>query len=270
MSSKYLGDHFDIHGGGMDLLFPHHECEIAQSNASNNTDPAKYWMHNNMITINGQKMGKSLGNFITLDELFTGSNDVLEQAYSPLTVRFYILQAHYRSTLDFSNEALQAAQKGLKKLLNTLKVSQGLTYKGSFEDQNGTEEKVNALMAKSYEHMNDDFGTAQVIATLFELGSIVNSIADGKLNSKALKPETFKKLQKHFQLFVDDILGLVADTVDESSADVTDSLMQMILDFRQKAKEEKDYGTADHIRDELAKLKIKVKDSKDGAGWIFE
>lgn len=271
MSTKYLGEHFDIHGGGMDLLFPHHECEIAQSNASNAKDPAKYWMHNNMITINGQKMGKSLGNFITLNELFGGSNEVLEQAYSPMTVRFFILQAHYRSTLDFSNEGLQASEKGLKKLMNSNKALQDLAYAGEFaEDSSKTDAKVTKLMADCYEQMNDDLNTAMVIASLFELSSIANSIHDKKIPVNALKPETLVELKKHFNLFITDILGLAEEGPAGGNNGVTDKLVELVLEFRKKAKEEKDYATSDQIRDALAAMKIQVKDSKDGAEWTYE
>ncbi len=271
MSTKYLGEHFDIHGGGMDLLFPHHECEIAQSNAANASDPAKYWMHNNMITIHGQKMGKSLGNFITLNELFSGDNKQLEQPYSPMTVRFFILQAHYRSTLDFSNEGLQASEKGLKKLLNTTKTLQGLTYSGQFEeDVAKTEEKVNKLMADCHEQINDDLNTAQVIASLFELGSVANSVHDKKMPINALKPETLEKLKEHFKVFVNDILGLQEEGADSEKNEITEKLVDLVLQFRQQAKEQKNYAMSDQIRDALTAMKIKVKDSKDGVEWSYE
>lgn len=271
MSTKYLGEQFDIHGGGMDLLFPHHECEIAQSNAANSNDPAKYWMHNNMITINGQKMGKSLGNFITLNELFSGNNDQLEQAYSPMTVRFFILQAHYRSTLDFSNEGLQASEKGLKKLLNAAKTLQGLSYSGQFtEDDAKTEEKVNKLMEACHEQINDDLNTAQVIASLFELGSIANSIHDKKISVNALKLETLEKLKEHFKVFATDILGLQEEGAGGGKNDVTEKLVDLVLQFRQQAKEQKNYAMSDQIRDALTAMKIKVKDSKDGVEWSYE
>lgn len=271
MSTKYLGEHFDIHGGGMDLLFPHHECEIAQSNAANANDPAKYWMHNNMITINGQKMGKSLGNFITLNELFSGNNKQLDQAYSPMTVRFFILQAHYRSTLDFSNEGLQASEKGMKKLLNANKALQGLSYAGTFaEDAAKTEEKVNTLMEACYDQMNDDINTAMVIASLFELGSIANSMHDKKIPVNALKQETLDKLKNHFMLFINDILGLKEEGAGGGNNEVTEKLVELVLQFRKKAKEQKDYAASDQIRDALAEMKIKVKDSKDGVEWSYE
>lgn len=271
MSTKYLGEHFDIHGGGMDLLFPHHECEIAQSNASNSKDPAKYWMHNNMITINGQKMGKSLGNFITLNELFSGNNSQLEQAYSPMTVRFFILQAHYRSTLDFSNEGLQASEKGLKKLLNAAKTIEGLSYSGEFaEDAAKTEEKVNKLIEACYDQISDDLNTAQVIASLFELSSIANSIHDKKIPVNALKPETLDKLKEHFKVFVKDILGLEEEGAGGSKNEVTEKLVELVLQFRQQAKEQKNYAMSDQIRDALTAMKIKVKDSKEGVEWSYE
>ena len=200
MSSKYLGNQFDIHGGGMDLMFPHHECEIAQGNACNHQDPARYWMHNNMITINGQKMGKSLGNFITLQELFSGSHDLLEQAYSPMTIRYFMLTAHYRSTLDFSNEALKAAQKGYKKLINGLRIARIL----EFQPENGVEldekqiQQIESSIANAYRAMDDDFNTAQAIGHLFNLLKKINSIFTGQLKAAALGEAVFQKTQGNF------------------------------------------------------------------------
>ena len=199
MSAKYLGETFDIHGGGMDLLFPHHECEIAQSNAANHKDPVKYWMHNNMITINGQKMGKSLGNFITLEELFTGKHKLLEQAYSPMTIRFFILQAHYRSTLDFSNEGLKAAEKGLQKLMNAVEITVKLTASASSTSD------VNALKQKCYDSLNDDLNTAILISHLFEAVRIVNSVYAGTETITAADLETIKNIFNVFALY--EILG---------------------------------------------------------------
>jgi cysteinyl-tRNA synthetase len=257
MSSKYLGDHFDIHGGGMDLLFPHHECEIAQSVASHGQEPAARWMHNNMITINGQKMGKSLGNFITLDELFTGSHKMLEQSFSPMTIRFFILQAHYRSTLDFSNEALRAAEKGMERLLTAIKMIQQLPVaaKSSFS--------VADFEMKCYEALNDDLNSPVLIAQLFEGVRLIHSMKEGKDGLNAGDMESFKKL---YDLFVTDILGLKeqSSTADDS---VLNSLVDLILDIRVSAKGKKDFQLSDHIRDNLAKLGFEIKDTKDGYEW---
>jgi cysteinyl-tRNA synthetase len=260
MSAKYLGDHFDIHGGGMDLLFPHHESEIAQSQIAHKCEPCKYWLHNNMITINGQKMGKSLGNFITLDEFFTGNHASLEKAYSPMCIRFFILQAHYRSTLDFSNEALQAAEKGLKRLMQAVETLKNLeTAAVSTSD-------IPKLTANCYEAMNDDFNSPIVIANLFEGLRIINAVNDGKETITASDLESLKNL---YTTFIFDILGLKNET-ENNQFEVVDGLMQMILSFRQQAKANKDYAASDNIRDELAKLGIAVKDGKDGSSWTLE
>ena len=256
MSSKYLGDTFDIHGGGMDLVFPHHEAEIAQSNACNKCDPAKIWMHNNMITINGQKMGKSLGNFINLDEFFSGNHDLLERAYKPMTVRFFILQAHYRSPLDFSNDALQAAEKGLSKLINAQKAVKQLTpNKTSSAD-------IKAIEKDCYTAINDDFNTPILIAHLFELVRIVNST---KAGTETLSKEDIELIDRLFTTFVNTILGL--DEVAESQSDMSNEIMEIILQLRGQAKHNKDWATADLIRDELKKLNIEVRDSSDGSTW---
>jgi cysteinyl-tRNA synthetase len=279
MSTKYLGSQFDIHGGGMDLLFPHHESEIAQSRIANGIDSVKYWMHNNMITINGQKMGKSLGNFITLEEFFSGNHSALTQAYSPMAIRFFILQAHYRSTLDFSNEALQAAEKGLKKLmagLETLKklVSSesvlgsrhsvpGSNVIASEAKQQHPVSGIQHLINNCYDAMNDDFNSPMVIANLFEGVRIINSVNDKK---ETLSAEDLDLLKDLFKTFVFDILGLKEETDDDRN-DVVDGLMQLILSIRQKVKENKDFQTSDTIREELSRLNISVKDTKDGPIW---
>jgi cysteinyl-tRNA synthetase len=260
MSTKYLGEVFDIHGGGMDLLFPHHECEIAQSNAANGKDAVRYWMHNNMITINGQKMGKSLNNFITLREFFSGEHEALERAYSPMTIRFFILQAHYRSTLDFSNEALQAAEKGLKRL--TLAMEALDAIKPSDTDST----PVQGIREKCYQALNDDFNSPVAMAHLFDAVRIINAAKDGK---ETLTRESINYLKETFSIFMNDIFGLrteVAGTGDKIQQ-VVEGLMGMILDFRKQARDQKDWSTSDKIRDELARLKIAVKDGKDGASW---
>ena len=256
MSKKYLGDHFDIHGGGLDLLFPHHESEIAQSRIANGSDAVKYWVHNNMITINGQKMGKSLNNFITLDEFFTGKNPALAQAYSPMTIRFFILQAQYRSTLDFSNEALQAAEKGLKKLLSSYETL------GKLVPSVTNHSVVQSLEKSCYDAMNDDFNSPILIANLFEGVRIINSVNDGKEMINAAALELLKALYK---TFVFEILGLKDEKQEQDS--LVGGLMTTILSIRQRAKENKDFATSDEIRNALQELKITVKDTKDGPVW---
>ncbi len=260
MSAKYLGEKFDIHGGGMDLLFPHHESEIAQSQVANGNEPCKYWMHNNMITINGQKMGKSLGNFITLNEFFEGNHASLEKAYSPMTIRFFILQAHYRSTLDFSNEALQAAEKGMKRLM------QGVETLKTLIPSNASVSDIKKLSDNCYEAMNDDFNSPIVIANLFEGLRIINAVNDKKETLTVADLELLKNL---FQTFIFEILGLKSE-IEDSSSEILDGLMQMILNQRQQAKANKDYATSDKIRDELIKLGIVVKDGKEGSSWSIE
>lgn len=257
MGCKYLGEEFDIHGGGLDLMFPHHESEIAQSIAANGKSPVHYWMHNNMITINGQKMGKSLGNFITLDEFFTGSHEVLQQAYSPMTIRFFILQAHYRSTVDFSNEALQAAEKGMKRLMSVIETLPKVKAADSSEFD------VAVLKEKCYEAMNDDFNTPIVIAHLFDGVKAINAAADGKLK---LTAEDIEMLSAIYNTFIFDILGLREEAVSENN-ELIDYLMDFILDIRKDARANKDWATSDKIRDELAKRNIVIKDSKEGSSW---
>lgn len=260
MSTKYLGETFDIHGGGMDLLFPHHECEIAQSQAASHKDPCKYWMHNNMITINGQKMGKSLNNFITLAEFFSGSHPALEKAYNPMTIRFFILQAHYRSTLDFSNDALQAAEKGLSRLFKAIHLAEKLSAKDkSTLDIAAWQQRCETAIA-------DDFNTPILIAELFDAVRMVNLLVEGK---ESLSSADLQMLKEQLDRYIVRILGLTEDISDES-AGVLEGLMQLILDIRKKAKENKDYATSDTIRDSLNKLKIKIKDGKDNSTWEFD
>jgi cysteinyl-tRNA synthetase len=258
MSTKYLGEEFDIHGGGLDLLFPHHECEIAQSVASTGKESVRYWMHNNMITINGQKMGKSLGNFITLDELFTGQHHLLEKAYSPLAVRFFILMAHYRSTLDFSNEALSAAEKGLARLLA------GISAAPKIKPSAASDADVQRLMESCYQALDDDMNTPILIAKLFEASSLANSAAAG---TKKLTQEDILKLQELFQLFAFDILGLQEAQSGAAQAEAFAGAVDLLMEVRQQAKQNKDWATSDKIRDQLAALGFSVKDKKDGCEW---
>lgn len=260
MSRKYLGERFDIHGGGLDLLFPHHESEIAQSVCAFGCEPAKYWLHNNMITIGGQKMGKSLGNFITLNEFFDGKHPKLDKAYSPMTIRFFILQAHYRSTLDFSNEALSAAEKGMKKLFEAQKNIEALPT----SDKSSVD--FSALFDKCVEAMCDDFNTPMVIAHLFEVTRLINLVADKK---ETVTEADKKALKENFAIVFNDILGMKNEQAD-NSMHIVDSLMQVILSLRKEARANKDWAKSDMIRDELAKAGIVIKDGKDGASWTME
>lgn len=262
MSAKYLGDQFDIHGGGMDLMFPHHECEIAQSNAANGKDAVRYWMHNNMITIHGQKMGKSLGNFITLREFFDGSHKSLERAYDPMTIRFFILQAHYRSTLDFSNEALDAAEKGLKRLLQGHE-----TLKNLNPSESSTADHSD-LSEKCHQALLDDFNSPVAMAHLFDAVKTINAAKDGKAR---LNKEDLEQLQNSFDTFVDKIFGLAGSfsRQDTKSQDVINGLMDLMLELRQEARKNKDWATADKLRDRLKELNIAIKDGKDGASWGY-
>ena len=259
MGKKYLGSHFDIHGGGMDLVFPHHECEIAQSVASQGDDMVHYWMHNNMITINGQKMGKSLGNFITLFEFFDGSNKNLDKAYSPMTIRFFILQAHYRSTVDFSNDALQAAEKGLERLMDAVHALDKI------QPSTTTSVQLADLSEKCYEAMDDDLNTPVVIAHLFDAARSINSLADGKATITA---EDLAALKATFHTFCFDILGLQEDHASNAGREEAFAgAVNLLLAERQEAKANKDWAKSDRIRNELAALGFEIKDGKNGAEW---
>ena len=267
MSTKYLGDQFDIHGGGMDLQFPHHECEIAQSTVCNHKTPARFWLHNNMITINGKKMGKSYNNVIKLSEMFSGNHPLLTQAYSAMTIRFFILQTHYRSTLDFGNDALHAAEKGLKRLWEAYDILQKFAIETFvFDDakiDNELDNKVNRLLGEFDEFMNDDLNTAKVLANMFELVPVINSIKDKLVLSDALKKETLVLLQQKMKIFVEDIFGLRS----ELQGDYTklDGVLQVVIGLRKEAKAKKDYVTSDTIRKQLLQLNIALKDEKDGS-----
>lgn len=265
MGEKYLGEQFDIHGGGMDLMFPHHECEIAQSVAHNGKETVHYWMHNNMITINGQKMGKSLGNFITLDEFFTGSHKLLTQAYSPMTIRFFILQAQYRSTLDFSNEALQASEKALQRMLDGWKRLQELT-----PSETSTID-VSGLEAKCYEALDDDLNTPIVISHLFEACRLINQVNDHNATATAEDIEALKSL---FDKFLVEILGIRTEMV--AGAGNPDALrpfeqaVDLLLEMRREAKANKDWATSDRIRNRMSEIGFDVKDTKDGFEWSLK
>lgn len=259
MSTKYLGEKFDIHGGGMDLLFPHHECEIAQSVAAQGDDAVAYWVHNNMITINGQKMGKSLGNFITLEELFTGSHKILTQAYSPMTIRFFILQAHYRGTLDFSNEALQAAEKGLQRLFAAVTTLEKL------KPSTSTSANIKNLEQNCIEALNDDLNSPVLIAHLFDAVKSINSIAAGL---ETINQHDLDNLKNTIKEFTSGILGLT-DESGSSGNEVLGDVVTLLLNLRMEAKARKDFDTSDRIRNELIKLGFEIKDKKDGFEWSF-
>lgn len=293
MGEKYLGHDFDIHGGGMDLMFPHHECEIAQNVASRGTGGVRYWVHNNMVTINGQKMGKSLGNFITLPQLFSGDHEKLAQAYSPMTVRFFILQAHYRSPLDFSNEALQAAEKGLKRILVAYKDLLALASKeGVSSDVKGTygskaaelkygefigstapevcpadNAEVKAVFEGVYESLCDDLNTPIALSHIFDAVRIINTAKEKKLSLSKADIQTLVDL---FDSVVFGVLGLRDEAAGGNSGSVVAGLMDMVLEERAAAKASKNWALSDAIRDHLKALGISVKDTKDGAEWTME
>lgn len=258
MSTKYLGKEFDIHGGGLDLMFPHHECEIAQNTAAEKHQVVKYWMHNNMLTINGQKMGKSLGNFITLDDFFTGSNKSLEQAYSPMTVRFFILQAHYRSTVDFSNEALQASEKGLNRLLDAYARIEKIqaSEKASID--------IAHLRQKCYDALNDDLNSAIVISHLFDAATTINSAINGSIT---LTQEDIDELKFLFDTFLFDILGIKQEISGGNGSEAFTKAVDLLMQIRNEAKTNKDWATSDKIRNELNNIGFDVKDGKDGSEW---
>ena len=264
MGRKYLGSHFDIHGGGMDLIFPHHECEIAQAVASQGDQMVHYWMHNNMITINGQKMGKSLGNFITLEQFFTGNHESLTQAYTPMTIRFFILSAHYRGTVDFSNEALEAAQKGYERLMNAFDDLDRVPVSSHCDAE--TDKFVKTFRQRCYEAMNDDLQTPLVISYLFEACHLINTLLDHKAEICA---DCLKELGDAMKLFAFDLLGLKNEKGDNNVAreEAYGKVVDMVLDLRAKAKADKDWTTSDKIRDALAAAGFEVKDTKDGVTW---
>lgn len=261
MSTKYLGEQFDIHGGGMDLLFPHHECEIAQSAAANGKESVKYWMHNNMITIQGQKMGKSLDNFITLNEFFSGEHKLLEKPYSPMTIRFFMLQAHYRSPLDFSNEALQAAEKGMEKLLKAGETIENL------KTGDKSDIEVNIFEKKFYEALNDDLNTPVLFSHIFDMVRSINSVKDG---TAQITDNELEKLKDLYNTFVYEILGIQKEEKTEEGSQLTGELIELLLTLRLEAKKRKDFETADKIRDALIEKGIVVKDTKDGFEWEFK
>ena len=261
MSSKYLGDTFDIHGGGMDLQATHHTNEIAQSQACNHTAPVKYWMHTNMLTVNGVRMSKSAGNGFLPGELFTGDHPLLEKGYSPMGVRFFMLQSHYRSTLDFSNEALQASEKGYARLMASIKTLDNLKI-GTISVSN-----VKELEKKCYDAMNDDFNSPILIANLFEGARIINSVNDGK---ETITADDLKLLKKLMYDFTFDVLGLKPENLNVSKDNVLQGVMGIILDIRKEVKAKKDFAASDKLRDDLNKVNITIKDTKDGTTWSIQ
>jgi cysteinyl-tRNA synthetase len=270
MATKYLGAQFDIHGGGMDLLFPHHESEIAQSTICNHTTPVRYWIHNNMITIDGRKMGKSYNNVIRLTELFSGDHPILQKAFHPMVIRFFILQTHYTSTLDFSNEALIASEKGLKRLWEAYEKLGVLSWEqGTVIPDTELDDKVKTLVSGFDEFMNDDFSTAKVMANMFELVPVINSMKDGIIPVSALSKETFERLKQQMKIYLEDILGL--RSVNEADNSKLQGVMKLLIDIRKEAKNKKDFATSDKIRNQLAQMGISLKDEKDGSmNWSIE
>lgn len=266
MSTKYLGKTFDIHGGGNDLKFPHHENEIAQNHGACGCAPARYWLHGNMLLMNGKKMSKSDGNSITPQELFSGNSEHISKGYSPMTLRFFMLQSHYRSTLDLTDEALLAAEKGFKRLLEANKTLQSLTHPG-----NGTSKALDAeilqLIDQIFEELNDDFNTPKALARVFELVNRINSLKDGHLSFSEITTGTLEKLKQTFNVVLYDICGLKDEMAESGANGTLDGLMRLIIDIRQDARESKNWATSDKIRDTLAELKIQLKDGKEGTSW---
>ena len=264
MSTKYLGAHFDIHGGGMDLQFPHHENEVAQNIGCCGTAPANYWMHTNMLTFEGTKMSKSLGNSILPDELFTGNHSLISQAYSPMTLRFFFLRTHYRSVCDFSDKGLKDAEKGFQKLMAANKSLQELEYIGK-EKVNEEDAVINGLLEEMFAHMNDDFNTPRVLATMFELVAKINAFKNRQLKINNISIETMKRLQTTFDTFIKDVFGLVAE--EANNDEILDNVLQVLIEMRKTARANKDWAMSDKIRDELMAAGIQLKDGKDGTSW---
>lgn len=261
MSGKYLGKQFDIHGGGLDLQFPHHEAEIAQCNSAHGDDPARYWMHNNMVTIDGAKMSKSAGNFITLDQLFAGDHELLEKPFIPMVVRFLMLQSHYRSKIDFSNEALLAAEKGYHRLMNAVSLLRKMKPEGPASDGKGDREILHAC-EQCHEAISDDLNTARVLAALFELVSKINAIYNGQISPDEVSVSAFTAMSKTIDDYVFDILGLEMESSGDDSK--TEQLVELLIEIRKEARERKDFATSDKIRDDLLAIGIRLKDEKGG------
>jgi cysteinyl-tRNA synthetase len=263
MSTKYLGDTFDIHGGGMDLKFPHHECEIAQATAANGKPPVNYWIHSNMLTVNGQKMSKSLGNSFLPQELFSGNHKLLDKGYSPSTVRFFMLQSHYSSTLDFSNEALQAAEKGFRKLSNSLKSIKSISHSGSNGMPNGEAgSELDRLVDECFNNMSDDFNTAKTLAVLFEMSSRINDFKSGNVVIETVDQKTFNRFKETYIGMMEEVLGLQEEITHND--DLLDGVISVLIDLRKKARTDKNYALSDRIRDDLKRIGVQLMDGKEG------
>ncbi|MDA9967948.1 cysteine--tRNA ligase [Salibacteraceae bacterium] len=265
MSTKYLGEQFDIHGGGMDLKFPHHECEIAQNIGAGGEDPVRYWMHGNMLTVNGTKMSKSLGNAFLPRELIAGDHKLLDRGYSPMTIRFFLLQAQYRSTVDFSNDALKAAEKGYKRLTNALRLVSKMEAVEAGTMNAELEKEINQLCDQLYIEMSDDFNTPKTIAVLFDLANKINSFADNHFPLSSIGVETFNRMKKTFITFMTEVLGLIDEA--EDGSDKLDDVMQMLIEMRAEARANKNWDLSDEIRDKLNAVGIVLNDGKDGSEY---
>jgi cysteinyl-tRNA synthetase len=262
MSTKYLGETFDIHGGGMDLKFPHHECEIAQAKGATGKDPVRYWVHSNMLTVNGQKMSKSLGNSFLPAELFAGTHKLLDRGYSAMTVRFFMLQSHYSSTLDFSNEALTAAEKGFKRLTGSLAIIRDLNAADGAKGDADTNDVLNKLVDECYACMSDDFNTAKTLAVLFEMSSRINDMKSGNISLSKVDAATFDRFKAAYIGFMEDVLGLKEETSGDNH--LLDGTIKVLIELRKKARLDRNYALSDRIRDELGSIGIKLNDGKDG------
>ncbi len=263
MSTKYLGETFDIHGGGMDLKFPHHECEIAQAVAANGKDPVRYWIHSNMLTVNGQKMSKSLGNSFLPEELFSGNHPLLEKGFSPMTVRFFMLQSHYSSTLDFSNEALNAAERGFKKLSNALGIIRKLEHNGTTSAVNKEiTEELQRLTREVHLEMSDDFNTAKTLAVLFEMSARINDFKSGNISLSSIDSNVFEEFRKAYIGIMEDVLGLKEEQAQNN--ELLEGVINVLIDLRKKARQDRNFALSDKIRDDLKKVGVQLKDGKDG------
>jgi cysteinyl-tRNA synthetase len=262
MGTKYLGKQFDIHGGGMDLKFPHHECEIAQSMGAFGKTPVRYWMHANMLTVNGEKMSKSKGNSFLPKELFTGTHPLLTKAYSPMAVRFFMLQSHYSSTLDFSNEALQAAEKAFKRLINALSTVKKMDHTGAEGSNAELTKEIDQRVDELYKNMSDDFNTAKTLATLFDLSALINNFKSGHQKLSAISKVSFDKLKNAYITFMEDVLGLKEESTQDH--EILDGVIKVMIELRKKARTDKNFALSDKIRDDLKALGVQLMDGKDG------
>jgi cysteinyl-tRNA synthetase len=262
MGTKYLGKEFDIHGGGMDLKFPHHECEIAQNVGAYGNAPVRYWMHSNMLTVNGEKMSKSKGNSFLPRELFAGNHPLLEKAYSPMSVRFFMLQSHYSSTLDFSNEALGAAEKGYRKLGAALTAIKNLNYTKEANVNAELVNDINRLTSECYKNMSDDFNTAKTLAVLFEMSARINDFKSGNTTIASIDSITFEKFKSTYIGFMEDVLGLMEDK--STNNDLLDGTINVLIELRKKARTDRNYALSDKIRDDLQAIGVQLKDGKNG------